>query len=52
MTQVVLENLDPIVIEKLKVRAQRHVESPRSTAWALFGSRTKGDLDTSSGHRG
>ena len=27
MTQVILENLDPIVIEKLKVRAQRHGRS-------------------------
>ena len=27
MAQVVLENLDPIIIEKLKVRAQRHGRS-------------------------
>lgn len=36
MTQVVIENLDPIVIEKLKVRAQRHGRSLEAELKAIL----------------
>ncbi len=40
MTQIILENLDPIVVEKLQVRATRQGRSLLEELKACRGSRT------------